>query len=230
MKHNFITKLLLALLLSFVCIPTNIYAEESNDIGIYPGSEIYELYNDDVFAQPLEHNIMLANSINNNARASATLNIPRITQYDSRWANNTLNGCSSETIRSAGCALVSMTMVYNYLKGKSSTPAEINNKYVVCSMNWSNVSSYLGFRISSGGLVNITNSNAYSNIKPYLDNGNPVIVKVTKGGGMHWMVAYGYNSSGNTIYVRDPDQTNFTSLANAANNGWNVEKMIAFSN
>ena len=84
-------------------------------------------------------------------RASSTLNVKRLTQYDSRWGSDTLRGCSSETIASAGCALVSMTMVYNYLKGKSATPDEINDSYTVCPMPWSNLAQNLGFsRVAYG--------------------------------------------------------------------------------
>lgn len=211
MKNNKIIICLVSVLMLFSTtfivqaepINNNFYIEDTADFWIEPS-----------YKAELENNSRKIRS----ARISTTLSIPRLTQYDSRWATNALNGCSGNTIKSAGCALVSMTMVYNYVKSKSVTPAYLNNNYVACPMNWTTFASNLGFsRVAYGS---ITSSSAYSTFKTYLDNGDPIVVEVKKNGGSHFMVVYGYNSNGKILYVRDPDSTNFTTISASENSGW----------
>ena len=159
--------------------------------------------------------------------STTKLNVNRLRQRDSRWANDTLGNCDSK-IGGMGCALVSLTMAYNFVTGKNVTPDYINDRYPskTCSfayggMNWS-IQKDLGIKI--GNSTAVTNSSAYNAIKPHLQKNRPVIVYLEKSsGGTHFMVAYGFNTSNQTIYVRDPDDTNFQSLAAAKAEGWNIK-------
>lgn len=211
MKNN---KILVCLLSVFMLITaTFITSAEPIDNSFYI-EDTADFRIDPTYKMELENNSKRVRA----ARTSTTLNISRLTQYDSRWANDALNGCSGTTIKSSGCALVSMTMVYNYVKSKSVTPAYLNNNYVACPMNWNTFATNLGFsRVAYGS---ISSTNAYSTFKTYLDNGDPIVVQVKKGSNAHFMVVYGYNSSGKVLYVRDPDSTNFTTISASENSGW----------
>lgn len=212
---------ILATIFMFVTGFSNVFACEENTCMAL--DETIDFYID-----PAYQNELQSKQNRTLYRTSTTLNVRLLNQNDSRWKDEALNGCSDETIGSAGCALTSMTMVYNYIKGKSKTPADINSEFVVCPMPWSNFATHYGFsRVACG---NITNSEAYSTIKTYLDNSDPVVARLQKGTNNHYVVVYGYNSNGNTLYLRDPDtRSGFTTLASAISAGWSITYYHVFS-
>ena len=228
-EYTMIKKLFIMLVGFFLIIqPTTVMAcEETIDDERYAKPMLYVADEEEFWIDPeYEMELFINSKTLASARASTKLSILRLTQTDSRWANDPLNGCPGTTIKSSGCALVSMTMVYNFIKIKSVKPSYINDNYVVCSMNWEQIPKNLGFSRVAHGYAN--SSNALSTFKPYLNNGNPIIIQVNNSNNdAHFMVVYGYDSNG-TIYINDPDSTDFKTLKDSEDSGWKLRYYHVF--
>lgn len=228
-------KILLLLITVFLPL-SSVYANDnSNYINgiVYPESEAYDDEKHENFVNS-EYRLMLEDYktfSNNLARISSKLTIIHYLQDDPRWVNKQLGNCSSETIGSAGCALTSVTMVYNYLSGSQLTPLEMNNKIMgsMCAMNWTKAADLLNITYAKGVYSGLTYDKLYNVVKENVDLGYPVIVRVcTSNNGTHYVVANGYNSTGKVIYMKDPS-TNKTELSSYLNNGWTLEEYHIFT-
>lgn len=134
--------------------------------------------------------------------------IPLYYQYSGGWENVPFGG---GTIRSSGCSVTSMGMVFTYLKGQTILPNHIvswtGNRYYVhpAGQSWSifpACSGQWGLQCQNLG----KNSNAVVNA---LSNGKPVIVSMgpgtfTRAG--HFIVLRGVTSTGK-ILVNDPNDS-----------------------
>ena len=138
------------------------------------------------------------------------------------------------TIAEAGCALTSVTMVNNYLYGRSYTPSYINDVLgsSACPLNWQDAASELGMRLVYYN-SSISYSSLESNAPGYINSGNPVIVGLyLSDGSTHYVVIKGYNSSsytGYTFYINDPSSYNdYSSLDEYLDDGATVFQMVVY--
>lgn len=202
---------------ALLMVVTPISAEEQNNEETYFSAEYIEMMND--FMIQKNQGIELHYT-------SYSLGITRLAQNDSRWANTKLGNCDTSTIGSHGCALTAVTMVYNYYKNTSLTPADINSKLSnICSMNWYSAASIMGKSVLATNAT-LNSSNVYTVVEANLSNSYPVIIKLVKSGSTHFVVAYGYYESGSskTIYVRDPGGNNYATLQDCLNGGWSLSQ------
>ena len=225
--------ILLTILMVLTIVPASVFADENNIPNDYDKENWTYLESEKPKLWYWEDETVI-NSNNNQIQPFATtkLNVIRIRQRDSRWAGEDLGLCKT-TIGDMGCALVSLTMAYNYVTGDNMTPKEINDLYPskTCNSNsngmvWS-IQNNLGITI--GDSVGVTNSTAYSSIKSHIQLYRPVIVYTEKPSSnpdepyTHFMVAYGYDTITEDILVRDPDETNYQTLAEANDDGWDIK-------
>ena len=126
--------------------------------------------------------------------------LPNFTDYDQvgqSWSYTPLGNNSPGTflIKDWGCYMVSATMLIKY-SGINVTPVEVNNwlakKNWANSFNQSRVTQYPGSTFNANGS---STSFSASTLKWNIDNGNPIIVRVTN----HFMVIKGYNNSGTVM-------------------------------
>lgn len=123
-------------------------------------------------------------------------------QRDSRWGNQTI-GNSKTLMKSYGCAVTAVSMVFTY-HGDSITPGSMSKKKIFYF-------DLIAWPTSSfGGKVFLSSSYAHGNISwstvdAELKKKNPVIVyiKKTKGSGGHYVVIHTKMSNGKYV-VHDP--------------------------
>ncbi|MBO0477149.1 C39 family peptidase [Vagococcus sp. DIV0080] len=152
----------------------------------------------------------------NKQQFSNRLNIPLILQTDKKWANTFYGSDSSDvennTIKINGCALVSLAMISSYLDNKNRTPLDIlfwsGDAYFIENQGTSwNIFS--DFSVANGyQMINLGTD--FEAVKEQLLLGNPVIISVkpgkfTKVG--HIMILSGYDSSQNTFWLNDPNDS-----------------------
>lgn len=141
--------------------------------------------------------------------------------YKNRWNvgqlyqsdyNQTLY-CGTKTIATAGCALTSYTMIYNYYKGKSAIPTDLNNSRYV---NNSGDTRFTGYKY-------VDYSFDYAELAAALRQG-PVIVWITNSAGKtHYIVVNQCKKLDGTpvksdFMVKDPGYRNINTLHEAMNN------------
>jgi predicted double-glycine peptidase len=158
--------------------------------------------------------------------------INRLTQADSRWGSVIMQ-TEGSTIASAGCLLTSFTMVRNYLSGVNNTPADVNYSLGnnACPFNWSSAASAYGYTIQCALQNNngIAASTAYSNIIGAMNEFNaPAIIGVKSGSSTHFVVGYGYTSSGDVL-IKDPAGRNYSYLSTYLNSGYIVHRFYIYS-
>lgn len=115
-------------------------------------------------------------------------------------------GNGSNTIGSHGCALASVTMIYNYYKGTAKNPDALNNQTYLdgASMNWTKANCQLDLR----DWGNTWGSSVYSKIQNYLKNG-PIVVFIDKcryytaNNSGHFVVVYRCTKSSGTPTAAD---------------------------
>lgn len=219
-----IINLLLVILIAFVCV-IPISADEFNyDTGeTYSSEEATERFN--TFLERKRSGIMPRYT-------SYSLAVTRLAQGDSRWSSVVLNGSNTGlTIGDAGCALTVATMVYNYYKNQSKTPADLNSQIVInTNVSWSSLANVMGRTLKFEN-NNVDINTVYDIVEFNLSEDDPVILKLTKTGATHFVVAYGYYESGSnkTIYIRDPGGYNRSTLQNALDAGWNLSKYTVYN-
>ncbi|MDC7227287.1 MAG: C39 family peptidase [Spirochaetales bacterium] len=150
---------------------------------------------------------------------SVELDVPAYIQgKDSSWADDLLGSNSEVTIRTHGCALTSISMVYSYHTGKKLTPPKMNdwlNKNGGFQDAWQN-GKYLGrIMMNWPVLTEYGEGWVYTRfdwkarpadlllIKYYLDMGVPVITEVTYKSAPHYVVLTGYDETG--FRMNDPE-------------------------
>jgi len=151
------------------------------------------------------------------AMADIRLDVPVYDQGDKTWAGDQLGSCDNTTIKSAGCAITSIAMVFKYY-GVDTDPQDMNNWSIEnggysggCNVKWDIADE------RSNGIVDWIGdpSASLDRIKSELNNRYPVIAKVMiplKSGGEtgHYVVITGYSEikSGSkintTLYINDP--------------------------
>ena len=137
------------------------------------------------------------------------LTVPLFKQADSRWGGIRLGVCNGLTIRTAGCAITSLAMIFNYYQPDFTDPGRLdncltnNNGYVSgCSVIWGNGCMPAG--VSSAGWGSTTQ------IDNELLNGHPVVARLildssygAYAGADHFVVITGKRSDGQYI-MNDP--------------------------
>jgi hypothetical protein len=158
----------------------------------------------------------------------------------SLWCDSNNNGA---TMAECGCALTSATMVMKYFgvdktpNGSDVSPGSVNEYFKQNSRLVGSSYNSFGF---VGGNINwhaVDNVTALANrvfptqtkldqptredfnlgrVKQYIDEGIPVILKVTGKWGIHWVVIKGYDPDTNRLIINDPistdKQTGYTYL------------------
>ncbi len=128
-------------------------------------------------------------------------------QCDSRWANQELGTCSSQTICSAGCAMTSVAMMLK-TKGANVDPSSLDSYLTQhggyasgCNIIWSKADNF-----GKTTFVAIETANE-SEICSGLAKGHGIIANVNNGG--HWVLLTGCAGNG-VFYVNDPGYSRTT--------------------
>ncbi|HEX9061689.1 MAG TPA: stalk domain-containing protein [Clostridia bacterium] len=140
------------------------------------------------------------------ASAPMRLNVPTFVQHFEPWKDQKY-GFGNRTIEYAGCALTSLSMLLKFY-GVDTNPADLNqwlkNNGGFAgseSISWSKAAQY-GSSIQYIGMFNYTGDANLQQIKNEIDNGYPVIAKMSYQGTYHYVLICGYND--NTFYINDP--------------------------
>ncbi len=142
---------------------------------------------------------------------SLPCSVPARSQQDSNWKDIPLNGCPGQTIGSAGCALVSVAMVFQYYGG-SYEPDDLNSCLGehACEMDW----PYAAAHCKGGATVNWIgryDSANWSVIDTMLANGHPPIAT---SGGHFYVVTGGSGQNPNNYTINDPwDGTTYKKMS-----------------
>ncbi|WP_416198355.1 MAG: hypothetical protein ACFWUA_01190 [Sporanaerobacter sp.] len=171
------------------------------------------------------------------------LSFTRYRQGDSRWSSHQLlNG--TNTIGSHGCALTSTAMTLDYF-GYSDNPVEVNDKLLPYqpandgNMYWGNVPcAYSVSLVKANSVFYTTVDDAYDEIRGQIRLNRPVIIGLKKGTSTHFVAARGileteYNPEQGTIdkkyiYIHDPAGKNYTQLEQYINDGYYVNRIVAY--
>lgn len=122
-------------------------------------------------------------------------------QCDSRWANQELGYCASETICSAGCAMSSVAMMLK-TKGANVDPSSLDS-YLTQHGGYANGCAIVWAKADDFGVttfVGIQKANKQE-ICNGLSQMHGIIANVNNGG--HWVLLTGCAGGGN-FYVNDP--------------------------
>lgn len=140
------------------------------------------------------------------AEIEVGLPVPVFSQTGEDYSDDALGTCAL-TIGSHGCAITSISMVFNHY-GVDTNPQDMNNWLIGhsgyvdgCDVDWETAIGRGQGTVTWEGLLG-TNLNT---IKNELNNGYPVIARVKPAPpatGSHYIVITGY--SGNTFYINDP--------------------------
>lgn len=151
-----------------------------------------------------------------------------ILQGDPLWAGVKNKG-GSRTIGAAGCAITSLTMIYNHYKGTSETPATLNRAPFVNTNNGDTQFTSIGTKQSGSTFT-------ANQIAAKLKNG-PVVVHFGGVNNGHFVVVYGCSKKTGTVtfsdlLVKDPAGTSYTNLQLAMNrkNCTTINQLITFVN
>lgn len=142
--------------------------------------------------------------------------VPYFSQCNSNWATLPLGTCSV-TICKSGCAITSVSMVFNYY-GETFTPKTLNSW--LTNNGGYNSGCYINWSKSATATKNVIwkariDKENFTLLKSELDQGYPVIVEVKRNDKQHFVVVTGYN--GNTYYINDPASVNNKTLASYNN-------------
>ncbi len=140
------------------------------------------------------------------------LEVPHFSQQDKLWSDEKLGSCNKHTIKSAGCAITSVTMILSYYnKLININPQTLNDKlseanyqgyFNGCDIKW-----YIPIQFTN----NLKFKWAYFNefnidrVHKELNKGNPIIVgfnKVPFTNLQHWAVIVGYKDG--EYIINDP--------------------------
>jgi len=145
-------------------------------------------------------------------------------QGDSRWKNEIMQTCGS-SIGTAGCCLTSFTMIQRYLGG-TDDPAQVNAKMGndACPFVYKTAATLYDFDYNYAS--DASKKRYVDYIKGAINVGAPVLVGMEKGGGTHFVAAYGYDD--NEIIISDPASRNYTLLSQYTDNGYTVNRLISY--
>ena len=198
-----------------------------------------EIIADRIFYEEMEahgRNIIETKSF---ARTPTTkkLNVPYLSQNDSRWAGTNMP-CGHGTyglsngVYGIGCAMTCYAMIDRYKNGSQATPVTFATAYNKqygdpCNQSGDNARKILKVNKYSG---TVSNQEANLNfIVGAIDKGRPVLIQSSRYGS-HYILAYGYyiTSNGNvTVYIRDPESSKNT-LLSSYYPSYNIRNFAAF--
>jgi peptidase C39-like protein len=147
------------------------------------------------------------------ARADSSISVPVMGQQDGAWAGAPLGTSATDTIGSAGCAIISVTMMLRYY-GLDTDPGAFNAWLTTNGgyafddqLVWSAVTTYSGGQVAFSAW---TGPNL-DLIQTELDADRPVVAEVRLGGNQHFVLIIGYSAEGGLV-INDPwfaDSVNF---------------------
>lgn len=153
--------------------------------------------------------------------------------FNQRSYNNNMQSCN-QTIKNAGCALTSVTMVAKYY-GVNIDPPTMNSRLgnSACPIVWGRVDD----GDVTGGKINITRTKetfSYTRLQEDLNNGRPPIVWVTKGcsgsNGTHFVVVTDGSGTNPASYtINDPGDGNTRTLGYYTSNGYCLREIDTYS-
>ncbi len=164
-------------------------------------------------------------AINSTTYYDFNILVPFYDQNDPEWGEDILGGCSS-TLAEAGCAVTSAAMIFDYHNNGWLDPGELN--YCMgdhaCPFEWEYAADNCGGAdVAWVGYYAFS----YSNLVEALTAGHPPIVKLTKGGGMHFVVVTGIDGEGDSaddFLINDPENI-YTNLSGWTNDGWSLDSI-----
>ena len=203
------TKIYNSFKMAFMCliiliVPMGVFADALPSLCNEFDGNTVDMYYGINFDDFEEINAMLAEIGNAAMRTRTTFfnQVPLLLQGDARWGGHSLNGCAGTTIRTHGCALVSVTMAHRFYGG-TMNPDDVNRTLgsSACPINWQGAADRLNMRVITAHRWMDANS-ATSIIIGAISQGHTPIIRLNRGGTDHFVVAHGF--SGNTIFIRDP--------------------------
>ncbi len=160
----------------------------------------------------------------------STCEVPFFSQRDSRWINHPLRGCSApcNTIGACGCTLTSATMLFAYY-GANLTPPTLSD----CMGNWACPFYWgTGATCSQGKAQWVALHNfSWGRLEQELNqNKRPVILGMTKGSNMHWvLVLSGNGTNPNNYVIHDPWPINGAKMRLSAYNSWSFNWLAIYA-
>lgn len=212
-------KKILTMLLCSLTLFSPLYVRADNKVGLNECNgnciaEITEDYVDPTWISVANGNL---NQMIQPYAATKTLFVDKYYQDD--YPNDIMQTCGL-TIKAAGCALTSVTMVANFINGTALTPAQVNKKLgtAACPIYFDVAASKLGITKRIAKSSGLTTSYLNSEIVTQLNNNVPVIIGMEySNGGTHFVVVKGYSLSGSTytFNINDPAKVGGKTTLNA---------------
>lgn len=239
MRIRVIAKLMCAVMAAAVCfgsIPVNAATNEETialwsgmDLDVAEDTSKYDELRDELRERGQE--ILSAQKARGSVTSTVTLSgISWLGQADSRWSSITMQ-TAGLTIGSSGCTLTSFTMVRNFLSGTSDTPATVNSVMgnYACPFYWNQAASYYGYSVIFANSNDSGISGADEVIIGIIDSYElPSIIGLkNSSGNTHFVVAYGYDTTGEII-IRDPASSSVSLLSYYLNNGYYVHRIYTY--
>ncbi|MCL2223082.1 MAG: cysteine peptidase family C39 domain-containing protein [Oscillospiraceae bacterium] len=198
------------------------------------GAYIYDTYGDidRYYFAELNEELAQIGAAAIRARSSVTLPVNRLRQSDPRWGSIDLNGCPGRDISTAGCVVVSFTMMLNSIGRTWETPATVNSTMGAAACDWQWETASWRFNLPTPNIMfwreigGVDVAHVRNMIVGSIQQRVPVIVGMRGHGTTHFVVAYGFN--GNSILIRDPANRNFTTLESHVNAGWQIHRVISY--
>ena len=137
--------------------------------------------------------------------ADGAMTIPVMGQQDPAFAGAPLGSSATDTIGSAGCAIISVTMMLRYYGMKGDPGAfnawlTANGGYAFDDqLIWDAVTTYSGGRVAFSGWTGPD----LGAIRNELDAGRPVVAEVRLNGSQHFVLLIGYSTDGGLV-IDDP--------------------------
>lgn len=161
-------------------------------------------------------------------------------QDDPRWANKYLP-CkeTGHTYGKVGCAMTSYAMCMAWFEApglKEYTPVAVAERYGSEACNFSSatlIGQYKGRSYTAvGSNDNYTEAEKIAAIIGAIADNDPSIIKFTKNGGAHFVIAYGFNDASGTMQVciRDPEgDYDYPYISTYLNKGWTLSQFVTVS-
>lgn len=212
-------KKILTMLLCSLTLFSPLYVRADNKVGLNEcnGNCIAEITED--YVDPTWISVANGNLDQMIQPYSTTKNLLINKYYQDDYPNDIMQTCGL-TIKAAGCALTSVTMVANYLNGTALTPTQVNKKLgtAACPIYFGTAASKLGITLKMVKSSGLTSSYVNSELVAQLNKDIPVIVGIEyANGGTHFFVVKGYvlNGSTYTFNINDPAKAGGKTTLNA---------------